>query len=404
MRRHAFGLLAAACLVGTAHGQLPGGPVLAGPPPVPPSTQAPFVPSGSAQLRTSVPATPHLRTFDCLSTEIKRVDNRWVLLADGAVLKEFGPREADAREALAIIRALKLNQHGTIGTPPVMEYWLTDGHAPFTTETNQLKLALLDLNTLRVEELDGQWRLRDAHRLLFAFGRNRADAFLALDLIRHYGFTQIGRVGQFMPSMVYFLGSPSDQGRAPSVPLPQPNRSGPDQRTAAKARPANLPASLSPPEQSNSLSEHYRFDYRQAEVRRDKNEWALVCGNHVLANFGTNQMDARLAWNTLQYYRFTEQCLIGRPTPTFSYFLIGGQPARGLKFGIPVQPFRPETVLVRAQGQAWAVCAGEQPLVVFERIEDARELAEAIQRFRFDHLCRIGNTPGYGMTFFVRTK
>ena len=404
MRRLAFGLLTAACVAGTANGQLPGGPVLAGPPPVPPITQAPFVPPGPAQPRANVPAAPGLRTFDCLATEIKRVDNRWVLLADGAVLKEFGPREADAREALAIIRALKLNQHGTIGTPPVMEYWLADGHAPFTAETNHLKVVPLDLNTLRVEEADGQWRLRDARRLLFAFGRNRADAFLALDLVRHYGFTQIGRVGQFMPSMVYFLGSPSDQGRAPAMPPPQPNGSGPGQRADVKAGPGNPPASLSTPELANSLTEHYRFDYRQAEVRRDKNEWKLVCGSHVLANFGTNQMDARLAWNTLQHYRFTEQCLIGRPNPSFSYFLIGGQPARGLKFGIAVQPFQPETVLVRALGQAWAVSAGEQPLVVFERLEDARELAEAIQRLRFDHLCRIGNTPGYGMTFFVRTK
>src|SRR5262249_47073456 len=148
-----------------------------------------------AQPRAPVPAAPQLRTFDPLSTEIKRVDNRWVLLADGAVLKEFSAREADAREALAIIRALKLNLHGTIGTPPVMEYWLADGHAPFVAETNHLKLAPLDLNTLRVEEVGGQWQLRDAHRQLFAFGRNRADAFLALDLIRHYGFTQIGRVG-----------------------------------------------------------------------------------------------------------------------------------------------------------------------------------------------------------------
>jgi hypothetical protein len=404
MRRLAFGLLAAPCLFGTAHGQLPGGPVIAGPPPVPPITQAPFVPPAPAQPRSNVPATPSLRTFDCLTTEIKYADNRWVLFADGAVLKEFGPREADARAALAIIRTLKLNQHGTIGTPPVMEYWLTDGHAPFTAETNPLKLALLDLNTLRVEEFDGQWQLRDARRQLFAFGRNRADAFLALDLIRHYGFTQIGHVGQFIPSMVYFLGSASDQGRAPSMPPPRPNGSEPGQRAYAKAGPGNLAASLSPPEKANSLTEHYRFDYRQAEVRRDKNEWQLVCGNHVLANFGTNQMDARLAWNTLQYYRFSEQCLIGRPSPSFSYFLVGGQPPRGLKFGIPVQPFQPETVLVRALGQAWAVSAGEQPLVVFERLQDARELAEAIQRLHFDHLCRIGNTPGYGMVFFARTK
>jgi hypothetical protein len=400
MRRLVFGLLAAALAAGSAHGQLPGGPVRAGPPEAPPMTQAPFVPA-PATAHATAPAAPGLRTFDPLSTDVKRVDGRWVLLVDGAVLKDFGPREADAREALAIIRGLRLNQHGTIGTPPVMEYWLVDGHAPFTSETNPLKLVELDLNTLQVEEGDGQWRLRDKQRLLFAFGRNRADAYLALDVVRHYGFTQLGHVGPFVPTMLYFLGSPSDQGRAPLMPPPQPT--GPTQHAAAQPGAGKVPTS-SVPDRANGLTEHFRFDYRQAEVRRDKNEWKLVCGNQVLANFGTNQMDARLAWNTLQYYRFSEQCLIGRPAPAFSYFLVGGQPARGLKFGIPVEPFRPEAVVVRELGQGWAVSAGEQPLVDFERLADARELAEAIQRHRFDHLCRIGNTPGYGMTFFVRTK
>jgi hypothetical protein len=413
MRTAALALLAAALYGGTAHAQGPQ-PLLGAPLHGPGVTPAPFVPMAAAQLPVAAPAPFSLRTFDPLKTEIRHLDNRWVLLADGAVLKEFAGREADAREALHVIRTLKLNQHGTVGSPPVMEYWLSDGHAPFSAEQG-LRLVPLDLNTLQVDQADGQWRLRDKQRLLFTFGVKRQDAYLALDIIRHYGFTQLGHVGPFVPSMVYFLGNRSDQGRAPLLPPPQLQTPGPQVTrgtakpppgTAADPQPTQTPAraivqvGFTAPQPAPELTEHRRFDYRRVEVRRDKNEWKLVCGSHVLANFGPNQLDAQLAWNTIQHYRFTEQCFLGKPVPVFSYFLIGGQAPRGLKFGIMTQPLRPEAVLVRRLGTGWAVCADEQPLVGFERLEEARELAETIQRHHFEYLCRIGT----GMTFFVRAR
>src|SRR5947209_16131895 len=125
MRRHAFGLLAA-LWAAAAHAQTALGPPTASPAPA----QTPFVPQAPPPAGTRPPAPPGLRGFDPLTAEVRRVDNNWILFADGAVLKEFGGREADARAALAVIRNLKLNQYGTVGAPPVMEYWLTDGHAP----------------------------------------------------------------------------------------------------------------------------------------------------------------------------------------------------------------------------------------------------------------------------------
>ena len=399
MRPHVVGLFAFALWVGAAQAQSPGRSMS------PQSPQPPYVPP-TKTVRQSLPATPTLRTFDCLTTEINRGNNHWAILADGAVLKEFNT-EADARTALGIIRELKLNQYGVIGSPPIMEYWLVDGHAPFGAGPN-LRLVDLDLNTLHVEELDNQWCLRDKQRLLFNFGVNRAEAYLALDVVRHYGFTQLGRVGQFIPSMLYFLGSRADQDRPPSLPVPQLGAGQtwqPGQRGVAKRPPgvarigfAQKPVRVEP------QTEHVRFDFRRVEVRRDKNEWKLVCDNHVLANFGANQQDARLAWNTIQHYHFSEHCLIGRPHASFSYYLIGGQAPRGLMFGIMTQPFHPETVVVRQQGQGWGVYAGDQPLVAFGHIEEARELEAAIQQYRFDHLCRIGNAQGQGMTFFVRAR
>src|SRR5205807_8532615 len=135
-------------------------------------------------------------------------------------------------------------------------------------------------------------------------------------------------------------------------PAPQVARGSakPPPGPAAGQPPAQAPSQgivqvgFTTPQPAPELTEHRRFDYRRVEVRRDKNEWKLVCGSHVLANFGANQLDAQLAWNTIQHYRFTEHCWIGKPAPVFSYFLVGGQAPRGLKFGILTQPLRPDAV------------------------------------------------------------
>jgi hypothetical protein len=365
MRRNALALLAVVLWIGCVFAQ-------------PPASQP-------------APTPPAPRTFDPDRTEVRRVDNHWVILADGVLLRDFGPREAEAKEALQIIRKLHLTESGSVGTPPVMEYWLTNGHAPYADEA-ALRLVPVDLNTLRVDEADGQWRLRDDRRVFFTFGASREDAFQALDVVRGYGFTRMGTVGRFTPAMTYFLGGRAEQLRRspPSWPVVAV------QPAAAKVADGAGPLPSARPR---------RFDFRRVEVRQDRGEWKLVVGADVLANFGPDRQAADLAWKTVQHYRFTELVSVGRPSPSFSYFLVNGQAPHGLEFGIPAQPFRPESVLVRNLGGSWMVCDGDRPLVGFgDRRDDARALADAIRRYQFDHLCRIGNVDGYGMTFLVRSR
>ncbi|HYT94562.1 MAG TPA: hypothetical protein VEL76_37955 [Gemmataceae bacterium] len=356
----------------------------------------------AATTHAQQPTAP--RTFDYRMTEVRCIDHRWVILAHGALLKDFGSSEANAREAHRIIQALRLTQHATVGDPPVMEYWLSNGHAPYSTDS-RLRLVKLDLNELCVVPLDSAWQVgnsRNARALLFNFGKNRDNAYLALDIIRHYGFTHLGHVGPGTPAMLYFLGSPGDQDRPPTLPL-----AGPPVREAALGKPLPpatpqgiVQAAASAPA---SVPDRFRFDARRVEVKRDNNEWKLISGNYVLANFGPHQQEAQFAYNVLQYYHFTEQCLIGQP-PTFAYFLANGQAPHGVKFGVNSLPFRPEALVVRRVGDCWVLCEGERPLVNFgERLQDARELVQVIQRHRFDQLCRVGS-EGYGMTFLVRGR
>src|SRR5438034_1169875 len=167
-----------------------------------PTSSAPAAPAGSTVLST--PSTQpafgsvasaseeNIQSFDARSVDVQWIDNRWQMVAAGKVIKEFGRKEMEAREALRIVRELRLNQIGTIGTPrPVMEYWLSNGQAP-NGFVPGLKTVSLETENLRVEQTQGQWWLRDNRRFLFTFGSHADEAHQALAIIRRYGFRQIG--------------------------------------------------------------------------------------------------------------------------------------------------------------------------------------------------------------------
>jgi hypothetical protein len=356
-------------------------------------------------------------------------------------LKDFGNREGEGREALRIIRELRLTQYGTVGTPqPVMEYWLSYGQAPVGIPAG-IRALPIDRASLRVEQIQKQWCLRDARRLLFAFGARSEEAHQALQITQRHGFTHVGFVGQPVPAMVFFLANRAGQSLAP-VPTPAPfgpnalsppNLPRPEPGPGGPAGPAVLEpiwptpgaspptgggigAGLVPAAQlpgappalvadHQGLSERVPFDWRQAQVRRENQDWKLMIGGYTLANFGANERDARQALTALNYYRFTEHCLVGRPAPSFSYFLCNGQAPRGLLVGLNAVPIRPEALTVQRLADGWAITEGSRPLFRFgEKAEDARLALQAIQRHKFDHLGQIGSSGPQALTILVRAR
>jgi hypothetical protein len=152
-------------------------------------------------------------------------------------------------------------------------------------------------------------------------------------------------------------------------------------------------------------AERVPFDWRQAKLRREGSSWKLAVGAYTLADFGTNERAARLGEQAMHHYRFNEHCLVGRPETAFSYFLVNGQAPRGVLFGVHGVPFRPETLRVQQAGPECVIGDGHQTLLRLACAEDeAKQLVQAIQRHRFDHLCRVGQPGGEGMTFFTRGR
>jgi hypothetical protein len=388
----------------------------------PPAAQTP--PASSAAAAPGLVHPEQLLTFDNRQVQVRWIDQRWQLMAGDVLLKDFGRRQGDAQAALRTIQNFRLNQRGTVGSPlPVMEYWLIDGQGP-QGFLGAGRVETLDLSSLRVEEVEGQWCLRDNRHRLFAFGPHREEANQALAVIRKYGFTHLAAIGPANPTMLYFLSNDRGLSRNRFV-TPEELRAGilsgrkkndnntpPETASADEKKTGQenaLPSGRSPgkdkADKQKTQPERLAFDYRQVQLRREHNEWKLVFGSYVFASFGEDQYTAQQALSLFQYYRFTEQILIGQPVPTFSYFLVAGQPPRGLKFSVPAESFFPEAVAVRQLGNQWLVCENERPLVNFgDKEADARQLVQAIQRYRFDHLCRLGNGPGHSLTVLIRER
>jgi hypothetical protein len=398
-----------------------------------------------------------LSNFDDRLADLHWQDGRWQLWVGPQLLKDFGRRETEGRFALTVIRQLHLNQRGTVGSPrPIMEYWLSDGRVPTDTVPG-LRTMPIDRASLRTESVQGYWCVRDARNTFFNFGGHEDEAERALAIMRHYGFDRMGLIGQSTPTMLIFFGMPSSVTAASSLspvsksrtsePRPlgtgqnnepvgdvapsmlQPSRMTPSSSlplsarpgtTDARNRPNTAPGSdlaaaamsfgrqLAPPSARSldlaALAERVPLDARQARLSRDQQGWKLFCGNYVVADFGPSEREAKLAEMAFRTSRFTEQCVIGHPTPAFSYFLVNGQPPRGLPLGAPSITFRADDLTVRQVNGAWTISDLTRPLFVFgDKAEEAKQALKAIQRYQFDACCRLGQGE-QGMTILARTR
>ncbi len=301
-------------------------------------------------------AAERLTPFD---NELARVDwssEGWRVVAGSVVLKDFGRRESEARQALRLIRELRINQHGIIGAPtPALEYWLSDGLPPRGPAAG-LHTLPIDLASLRVDQRQTQWVLRDNRRELFNLGVNEDAARQALAVIQKYGFTEVGAVNPASPSMLIFLADPD--ALSPTDPAPHarpsaaPEKHAPDPQSPAgrllaqhpgidanapiapampPLRQVSLPANMAVA--ASSTPDRVAFDWRQVQLRKEGDGWKLASGSCVLADFGADEHAARQGLAAVQYYHFTERRQAGGAA-RFTYFLVGGQPPHGTMFGL----------------------------------------------------------------------
>jgi hypothetical protein len=414
-------------------------------PPPGSATQSPQSAPAAPDAAPPAPLVENVQAFDPGTLDVAWSDNRWRLTAGGRVLKDFGRHETEARQALRLARTLGLSQYGTVGTPdPLMEYWLADGKAPRGPVVG-CPVISFDAASLHVEETLGQWCVRDDRRVLFNFGARPDAARQAFAVLRKYGFGQVAVVGQLTPSMFVFLApaheaATNEPGATPGRPAHALVTHEPPEVAAKKAaelkrvkdryptvgaetvaqpvlRPLRTPDQ---PRTSFTVTGHsFRgedagqhavdgggrvgFDWRLAQVRLEGREWKLTAGSLVLAEFGPDQEAARRALDVVRYYHFTEQCRVGQPQPRFSYFLVNGLAPRGVPFGVPSVPFRPDALKACPAEGGVALCDGDRALITLGGPDEAADLLAVIRRQHFDMLCHVGPAGG-GLSFLAKTR
>jgi hypothetical protein len=365
--------------------------------------------------------------FDSRLADVQSSDGRWFLVASGARIKDLGSSEADAREALRLIRDLGLNEYGTVGRPcPILEYWLCDGRAPQGPLTGH-RMVAFDADKLRAEISAGRWCLRDDQQLLLSFGFSGDDARQALAVIQRHRFNRLAYVGEPLPVMMVFLSCPQEpfgpQQPAPantlytSTPIPLPTQM-PGAATDWSRTPASerimVRATMPPPITLSSLEpaarvaapvEGVAIDWQNVTVEHQANDWTLVADGRTLAHFGANEQSAREALRLVRYYRCTEFCSVGRTEPILTYFLACGQAPYGLNSAAQGMAFRPQALQVQQLAGGWVICDGNQPLLACgTNFNDAADALQALQRYQFDHLIPVNGTDAGPLHFLIKER
>jgi hypothetical protein len=414
---------------------LPSGPTLMPSQPftTPPSGSNPGL-SGPGFAPPGVPALENTVAFEPDLTELRWQDNRWQLVAGPVFIKDFGRYEAEGRQVLRVIRELRLNSMTALGSPrPIMEYWLSNGEAPHG-DVAGLHTLPIDAASLKAEQVQGQWCIHDVNRILFNFGQQGDACRQGLAALQRYGFTQVAYVGQVQPVMLVFLANP-DLAQSAAPPASPPNRfprifggmgQGQQPDAGLAKQPGQMPPLASQPMPGNQqglplhqpgavaqaslrlpgteAADRVAIDPRQLQVRHDGADWKLAMGNHVVANFGPSEGDARLAQAALRYYRCTEQVFVGNPRPMLSYFLANGQAPHGTSYAFNAVTFRPESLAVRQLGTSYVLYDGTQVLLSFgDRMTEAQQALQAIQRYKFDRLATFGRGD-QSMMLFVKSN
>ncbi len=351
---------------------------------------------------------------------------------------------------------------------PSMEYWLSRGEAPHLWLTTQHVLPLDAAHLrIQMDPNLGQWTLCNNSRTVLSFGSREQDARQALEVIHKYGFTHVITVGQGVSSMLVFTGDnrptmpgalppslnqpsgivqahytqespaptftrpmqdqqPFGQGtmavmaQGPTLPVPLDNQPGSTLQpgptgdltapapqsapTATHSFQRRTPALNPPADPASPAVERSVFDYRQAQVRKDNNQYVLAFGSQTIGTFGNDEQGARQALNTLHRYQLNEQYRIGGPQSQFTYYLSSGRVPLGQAFGMQSYPLDQGGLAVHHDKQGWVIANKDQPLWRFGNGAEAQQALATIQKYKFDHVCHVGDGEGTGFTFLVRTR
>jgi hypothetical protein len=268
---------------------------------------------GRAPVGLSLRRLPTI-PFDGKSLKVESKQGHWVVRDASRPLFAFGTNEANAHQALELLKQHDFNRVGYVGDPPVMMYFVADPKVqqrPGPASTGPASpLASMPLPTLGMRhpfefampegedreaitwqrcELfcdNAAWKLVEGKRTLLELGRNPKTARDALQVLRHYRFTEQCRTGTSPMSFRCFL----VDGQAPRGLM------------------FGMPS--------------IAFQPDQLTVRQQGNAWVICQGDHALMPAGASAEEAKHALRIIKTYGFDRLCWVGDPNGEGFRFLV----------------------------------------------------------------------------------
>lgn len=158
--------------------------------------------------------------FNPATAAVAGAGNNWLIVDGSHSMFSFGNNQAEARQALGIIKNYGMNRSCFVGRPqPSFQYMLVSGRAPSGSMAGEDCLSFNPATTT-VALLNNDWKIVDGNHAMFSFGSKQAEARQALAIIKKYNFNSSCFVGRPGPSFTYMKST----GAAVSPAIPQPIR------------------------------------------------------------------------------------------------------------------------------------------------------------------------------------
>jgi len=116
--------------------------------------------------------------------------------------------------------------------------------------------------------------------------------------------------------------------------------------------------------------------------------------------FGDKQDEAELSVRIIQFYKFDEQCFVGRPEASLEYWKVKGNAPSGAMPGEDCISFNPDNIVVENVGGSWKITEPGHSILDFGNNEsEARTSLKIIMCNGFTNMCFVGR-PDPSMTYF----
>ncbi|MCK5056423.1 MAG: hypothetical protein KAT34_07205 [Candidatus Aminicenantes bacterium] len=305
-----------------------------------------------------VKCTPPLNE-DCISfnpgnIQVKQIKGRWKIVEGSHWMFDFGSDEGEAREAYNIIKHYRMNQSCFVGRPNAsFQYLLVSGKAPVGGFPGE-DCVSFNPNTIKVKKINNRWKIVDGNHMMFDFGKKKKEAKLAYCIIKKYGFNRSCFVGRPNPSFSYLKKVKAEQ---------------PCTEDCISFNPGNI------------------------QVKQINGRWKIVEGSHWMFDFGSDEGEAREAYNIIKHYGMNQSCFVRRPNASFQYLLVSGKAPVGGFPGEDCLSFNPNTIKVKKINNRWKIVDGNHWMFDFGKKKKEAELAYCIiKKYGFNRSCFVGRS------------